>query len=626
VQSPPRGPLEFSTPLASAWIRPGASNAVGTEQPEAGTEPEAASEVSAAVPPLHIRTLTFNDGTQLELVPGHVVVLVGPNNVGKSNALQALAAELRQESRSGHRVITGVNLAEADGHPEPLVDWVKGRFHRFRPGPGDPWVYGTASATVNESQLNEVPLHRNTLIQIRRVVTFVANAQERLNLTRPASPIDRRRTAPQTPIQALFGDTEKVERLSDASLGAFGQPLTFSHHDGFWRLRLGAPRVEATITGRHLFPTAETQSAIDALPVVEEQGDGLRSYLGVLLELLADRHLFIMLDEPEAFLHPPQARQLATEIMRTKPIHSQLFVATHDSNFVRGLLDATDADLSIVRIERREDRNPVRVINPGTVVAVSSDPVLRHSSVLDSLFHSGAVVCEAEPDCLLYESALKDNSLIGGGKTIHFLGSSGKQRVRKTCELLTSLGVPTAAIVDFDILKNEDEVFGLLDALQTHDDQIDDLVRRVVTQLREQAASTAKTKATLLEEVAGVLDGLDDDDELSTNKLREVDGVLRSGSTWGTFKTYGVDGTRGDLNRDVQALLNGLSARRLHVVPVGELEGWFRDANGRGGSYVAYVLENSLHTSPDSGTLQQFSRTAVESLLEPNSAPDSAAR
>ena len=171
-------------------------------------------------------------------------------------------------------------------------------------------------------------------------MTFVADAQERLSLTRPAPPIDRRRSAPQTPIQALYNDTDKVEALSEASRAAFGHPITYSHHDGHWRLRLGEPAIQPSVTGRHMFPTSETRQAIEDLPVVEEQGDGLRSYLGVLLELLAERHVFIVLDEPEAFLHPPQARQLATAIMKIKQPHAQLFVATHDSNFVRGLLDA----------------------------------------------------------------------------------------------------------------------------------------------------------------------------------------------------------------------------------------------------------------------------------------------
>lgn len=53
-------------------------------------------------PPVHVKSLRFNDDTSVELDPGHVVVFVGANNVGKSNALRDIAGVLRSERRSGH--------------------------------------------------------------------------------------------------------------------------------------------------------------------------------------------------------------------------------------------------------------------------------------------------------------------------------------------------------------------------------------------------------------------------------------------------------------------------------------------------------------------------------------------
>ncbi len=51
-----------------------------------------------------------------------------------------------------------------------------------------------------------------------------------------------------------------------------------------------------------------------------------------------------------------QARQLARAVLEVKPLEAQLFVATHDSNFVRGLLDVPKTRLSIVRISRDRAR------------------------------------------------------------------------------------------------------------------------------------------------------------------------------------------------------------------------------------------------------------------------------
>lgn len=572
-------------------------------------------EIDAA--PIHASSLTFNDGTVIETVPGHVVVLVGANNVGKSSALRDIAAQVRTDPRQGHRVVSRVRIAREQGHPAPLVEWVKTRFPRFRQGSNDPWVYGTAQATVNETKLSESQLDPNTLRQIHHVVTFVANAQERLELTKPAAPIDLRHSAPRTPIQALYNATEKIERLSDASYAAFGQKLTYSHHDGHWRLRLGVPEIEAEVTGRHLFPTDETKASIESLPVVEEQGDGLRSYLGVLLELLAERHLFVILDEPEAFLHPPQARQLAAAIMQVKQTHAQLFVATHDPNFVRGLLDTKNASqLSIVRIQRMANQNPVRVIAPETVRAVANDPVLRHSSILDSLFSTGAVVCEAEPDCDLYESALVDNGLVPPGVTLHFVGSSGKERVRKTCTLLAKLGVPTAAVLDFDVLKSPDDVIALLEALgEPADEELAARILKASKQLDQLTKAKQPTKAQVLEQIRQVLTSGKADEPMSNTTVRKIDALVRGSGDWALLKKHGVSETRGALNQELKKLIADLAGKNLHVVPVGELEGWFDEAEGKKAAYVVYVLENSLHTNPSlNAPIRDFVRRIADGL------------
>jgi hypothetical protein len=377
------------------------------------------------------------------------------------------------------------------------------------------------------------------------VVTFVANAQERLVLTNPAQPVDLTRNAPSTPIQALYGHDDKVEKLSDASLSAFGHKITFDHLGGSWRLRLGEPTVEPAITGRNLFATSETKAAIEGLSAVEEQGDGLKSYLGVLLELLAERHLFIVLDEPEAFLHPPQARRLAAEIVRIKQAQAQLFVATHDPNFVRGLLDVDEAHLSLVRIRRVGASNPVKIVSPDTVKAVASDPVLRHSHILDSLFASAAVVCEAESDCYLYESTILDNHLLAAATTLHFVGSSGKGRVKLTCQMLTKLGVPTAAVVDFDLLRTPADVSELLVALGNEvEPNLEGRITRLAGQLAQHARAKTPTKAEFMQRITETMGGVSDDTALSTSAAQRISKLAAESANWSTLKRHGLDDTR----------------------------------------------------------------------------------
>ena len=72
--------------------------------------------------------------------------------------------------------------------------------------------------------------------------------------------------------------------------------------------------------------------------VLDSQGDGMRSFAAVLLHILAaNNHPIQFLDEPEAFLHPPQARLLGKYIAESRREKSQLFIATHSTDFLRCL-------------------------------------------------------------------------------------------------------------------------------------------------------------------------------------------------------------------------------------------------------------------------------------------------
>src|SRR3954452_10968168 len=41
---------------------------------------------------------------------------------------------------------------------------------------------------------------------------------------------------------------------------------------------------------------------------LEKEGDGMRSFVGILLHVLLSNDMISLVDAPEAFLHPPQAR------------------------------------------------------------------------------------------------------------------------------------------------------------------------------------------------------------------------------------------------------------------------------------------------------------------------------
>ena len=121
--------------------------------------------------------------------------------------------------------------------------------------------------------------------------------------------------------------------------------------------------------------------AVSLQPALHEQGDGMKSYAGILFEAVASGRDVLFIDEPEAFLHPPQARKLG-EALSTH-VAGQLIVATHSSDILRGFLEGNKGKVRILRIVRDGDKNKIYEANPASIEALwkteKGAPLVRQS-------------------------------------------------------------------------------------------------------------------------------------------------------------------------------------------------------------------------------------------------------
>ena len=102
--------------------------------------------------------------------------------------------------------------------------------------------------------------------------------------------------------------------------------------------------------------------AIAQLPRLSEQGDGVKSALGLVIPLIATEYHVNLIDEPEAFLHPPQARIIGGEIATlAKESNSQVLLATHDKNVVVGLIES-EAPVTILHLTRSGDETTAQLL------------------------------------------------------------------------------------------------------------------------------------------------------------------------------------------------------------------------------------------------------------------------
>jgi AAA domain, putative AbiEii toxin, Type IV TA system len=357
---------------------------------------------------------------------------------------------------------------------------------------------------------------------------------------------------------------------------------------------------------------------VEALPQLQTQGDGMRSFAGVLLASSVGRESILLIDEPEAFLHPPQAKLLGATLVEERGDARQLFIATHSTDVLRGVLDANSPDVKVLRIRRSGDVNTVHLLENSRVQELWSDPLLRYSNILDGLFHEGVVVCEADSDCRFYsallEAAHDARSPDAKHPDLMFTHCGGKARLPLVIRSLREVDVPVRAVADFDVLSEEQPLRSIVEALGG--DWV--LFRPDWTLVKNSIDAKRPDLSTVdvrreFERVLGQVTAT----VLPEKSRTELQGIVRRSTAWSSAKLVGKSFVpSGDPSRACDRLLAGLQRVGLHVVDVGELEGFVRTADGHGPKWVNEVLARDLSNDPE---LEQARRFSLGLIAEPAS-------
>ena len=344
-------------------------------------------------------------------------------------------------------------------------------------------------------------------------------------------------------------------------------------------------------------PPREYLEALSALPRLDQQGDGMKSFLGLMLYILTSVYPIVLVDEPEAFLHPPQARLLGRMLGDEKSRETQVFLATHDSDVLRGLLDSSAEDVTIVRLVREGDVNRTAQLDPEKVKDLWKDPLLRYSNILDGLFHEAVVLCEGDADCRFYASVL-DAAEAGEGvvKTpdLLFTHCGGKARMPTVVKALRAVSVPVRVVADFDVLREKQPLKRIVESLGGDWSRIEGDWQVVKSALDSQtrAPSTGYVK----EELVKVLNGVETS-TLHKEDAERIRQLVKPDSGWDRTKRAGKSAVPpGDAMARLGTLTEALRAIGLFVVEVGELEGFVPEVGGHGPAWVNEVHERGLHS------------------------------
>jgi energy-coupling factor transporter ATP-binding protein EcfA2 len=524
---------------------------------------------------IRLKTLTFSDGSVVEV--SDILVLVGPNNAGKSRALKDVDHLLHGQIDHVCRVVrqleidipesieelvanTGIDAAEQG--PNVILRSLESN---LRQGHAPTW----GNMTLAE-QDKYFPRDRTGFLRTLGGFIFShLGTEERLAIVK-RSPSGDMDAPPNNALQYLYRVEGAEDRLNEAFTQVFNT-----------RLRLDVSRLTELMLriGDDVDKvTADTKKALHefkAYEILDEQGDGMRSFAAVSLALDVVQRPIALIDEPEAFLHPPQARQLGRHVAATRD-GQQILIATHSTDFLRGLLSG-EASVKIIRITRSADVNYTTVIDTAMLRSFADDPLLGSARIIDGLFYQGVVVCEADADRAFYEAIglrlYPDNN-------IHYTHAHNKQTIFRAIKAYRNMGVRCASIVDIDIV-NSNELPKLLEAHGTSEELV-----HAIEKLRSAVSDAvgerpAKARLTLF--VQGLKDVLEKatsssaDPERDLASLeREIERVKASKSAWRDLKARGVDALNGSAQESLLELIRLCADRGLFIVPAGELEAWLR--------------------------------------------------
>lgn len=532
------------------------------------TEPQNTNISTMQKPQVFIKSLTFNDNTQVPLQHNSIIVFTGANNSGKSQVLKDVEVCLDKSNQTSTIVVKD---SEYDYHGAiDEIAFLSERFYLDQQGHYQLFESGNSYETNTlQTWWKNHTLH-NGLHKL-----FVKRLSTELRLT-SSNALLRDRQPEKHPIYKLNKSELLAQKLSDYFRQAFGVDLIVNRNEmQTIPLHTGQAPDKTTFT---IAMQDDYYNQISAFPKLQEQGDGMRSFASILLDTFTSDYTITLIDEPEAFLHPPQARMLGKMLAKNNPDNRQLLISTHSEDFLQGLLDADNENVTVIRINRVDSINRMSVLQNNEIKKLWSNPILRYSNIMSGLFHEKVVVCESDYDCLFYQAIMDaiyehKNEI---APDVLFTHCGGKSRAKDVVNALKAVNVPVVAICDFDLL-NASQNFKPL------------------------VASFGLNWETMLSASMKIIyDGMN---------AKSSDG----NDAWVQIKKIGKFGFTGNEPAAYEKVEAVCKMAGLFVVPVGEMECFDKTINKEKKDWVYYVLENyNLAVEPKLEGARKFIQAIVD--------------
>ncbi len=543
--------------------------------------------------PIGLDEITFQAGTTpLSATPlnvhlGSVLIIVGPNNSGKSLALREIENWCIGKNHTT-KVISDLKI-KVPTDPDETMELLK----IFETSPPENQIASTGHFWVESHtfrvdrvlklNLNEATMINATINQemgqllsnLVSLYTVRLDGKTRFALSndQPSGDIKKRT---ENHLWALFQNDVSREKVRKLTKDAFNLYFTVDPTKmQTFSIQLSDKAPTDTLEEQAL--DERSRNFHTAAQHISEFSDGIQAFVGLISAVLSLDHKIMLIDEPEAFLHPTLSYILGSNMAEiAEDRKASLIVSTHSSEFLMATI-MKNTSVSVVRLTYTDGVPTARELSSQELKLMMQDPLLRSTKTLEGLFHNAVVVTEADTDRAFYDEI--NSRLIVKDRGIPqclFLNGQNKQTISRILEPLRKIGVPAVGITDLDILNVDNTSWNnLISAIGASSD----------------SDITSYDRNRIVAEF--------ENEPLKTQNAIHKGGIGKLTST----------------KSDAEKLLKKLEEYGLFVVPNGELETWLPSfgVGGHGPDWLVRIFSllgsdvtNDSYVEPTSGDVWDF--------------------
>lgn len=535
-----------------------------------------------------------------QIQPSGLVLVIGPNSAGKTQFLRDIQSRLLGEART-LVVCEEIKIERPDSF-DAFVETLIAANHvrRVLDTDNNPYInvqipmFGDKSDNWSIHEPNAKRFFNSPvkgagqkdgdsdkfLEHFGRSFVSSLFLNRRLSITDTVPSFDYETASPVNEIQALYDDSDAKRLLTEEAMKVFGKAV--------WVDNTRSGKLCLRVSDSPEMPSADDRlepSKMKQYRLMEDEGDGFKSYMAICLSLLLGRRPVMLVDEPEMCLHPPQAYSLGRFIGRhaISPKHVT-FVATHSSHVLRGIIEETNK-LEVIRLSRINGQFYGRRVESEALRETIDKPSTRSESVLDGLFAEAVTVVESEGDRLVYNSTWEKVSA-EFSHDVHFVSVGGLGGIADPCSLYKTLKIPVCVAADLDVIRETGTFKKILEAVAPSE-EVDIICKECESILDSVKAlgpiHNEEVTREILESILG--DTFDWNDSKQLKEIRGKLSKLAGGLSQTARLKQGLSGFQQDsIFHDLKALLSKCRTYGVFLVPVGELEDWVSDLMTNGPS------------------------------------------